>query len=128
MPRPERSRHEKEDEFMGTFLLFVLFCGAVLFPKTAAADQFKEGENLYREKCVICHGLKGNGEGPAGAGFSPRPADFTKPKFWEKKDIDQFIAKTVKKGHPPMPAFNLPPEEIKAIIDYISHAFKPQSK
>ena len=111
---------------MGKFLLFIVLFGAVLFPKVAApADKIQEGERLFKDKCVLCHGLKGNGEGPAGAGFSPPPADFTKPKFWQKKDIDKFIATTVKNGHPPMPAFNLPPEEIQAIIDYMSHAFKP---
>lgn len=114
---------------MGRFLLFILLGGAVLLPKVAVpADQVQEGEGLYKDKCVLCHGLKGNGEGPAGAGFSPPPADFTKPEFWQKKDVDQFIAKTVKNGHPPMPAFNLPEGEIQAIIDYMSHAFKPQSK
>jgi mono/diheme cytochrome c family protein len=114
---------------MGKFLLFILCCGTLLFPKAAAAaNQFEEGKSLYKEKCVICHGLKGNGEGPAAPGFSHPPADFTKPKFWQKKNIDEFIAKTVKKGHPPMPAFELSPGEIQAIIDYMTHAFKPQSK
>ena len=114
---------------MGKALMFFLLFGALLFPKAAAAaDQFDEGKNLYGEKCVICHGLLGNGDGPASAAFSPPPADFTNPKFWQRQDIDQFIANTVKNGHPPMPAFNLPPNEIKAIIDYITHAFKPPSK
>ena len=110
-------------------LMFFLLFGALLFPKAAAAaDQFDEGKNLYGEKCVICHGLLGNGQGPASAAFSPPPADFTNPQFWQKQDVDQFIANTVKNGHPPMPAFNLPPREIKAIIDYMSHAFKPTAK
>jgi mono/diheme cytochrome c family protein len=117
---------------MGKFLLFILcfLCFEVVFyPGAAAAsDPFEGGERLYKEKCVICHGLKGNGEGPAGAAFSPHPTDFTKPQFWQKKDIDRFIAETVKKGHSPMPAFDLAPEEIRAIIGYMSHAFKPTSK
>jgi mono/diheme cytochrome c family protein len=106
-------------------LFFVVFFFLIT---TAPADQFDEGKTLYGEKCVICHGLLGNGEGPASAAFSPPPADFTKPQFWQRQDIDQFIANTVKNGHPPMPAFNLPPEEIKSIIDYMSHTFKPPTK
>jgi mono/diheme cytochrome c family protein len=114
---------------MKNSMLFILFFGVFLLLKmTAAADQLDEGKNLYGEKCVICHGLLGNGQGPASAAFSPPPADFTNPQFWQKQDVDQFIANTVKNGHPPMPAFNLPPGEIKAIIDYMSHAFKPTSK
>ena len=114
---------------MKNSMVFILFFGVFLLLKmTAAADQFDEGKNLYGEKCVICHGLLGNGEGPASAAFSPPPANFTKPQFWQRQDIDQFIANTVKNGHPPMPAFNLPPDEIKAIINYMSHAFKPPTK
>ena len=114
---------------MRKVVLFILLFGALLFPKlAAAADQLDEGKNLYGEKCVICHGLMGNGKGPASVSFSPPPADFTKPQFWQKPGVDEFIASTVKNGHPPMPAFNLPPEEIKAIIDYMSHAFKPPTK
>ncbi len=33
------------------------------------------------------------------------------------------IAETIRKGHGPMPAFVLKPDEIKAIVDYMSHAF-----
>ena len=114
---------------MAKFLLFILCFGVLLFPeRPGASDPFEVGDRLYKQKCVICHGLKGDGEGPAGAAFSPHPTDFTKPQFWQKKEIDQFIANTVKQGHPPMPAFDLAPEEIQAIIDYMSHAFKPASK
>src|SRR5439155_7474203 len=30
-----------------------------------------------RDRCVGCHGLKGNGKGPAASFLSPAPADFT---------------------------------------------------
>ena len=114
---------------MGKFLLFILCCGAVLLPKAAAADDhIAEGKHLYRQKCQICHGVKGNGEGPAHAAFYPHPTNFTTPEFWKRKDINTFIATTVREGHAPMPAFSLPSEEIQAIIDYMSHTFKPQSK
>ena len=41
-------------------------------------------------------------------------------------DIDALITKTIKNGHNAMPAFDLTPEEIQAIIDYLSQAFKPK--
>ncbi|MCK9296024.1 MAG: c-type cytochrome [Desulfobulbaceae bacterium] len=114
---------------MGKFLLFILCIGAAIVPKAAvAADQNDEGKELYRQKCVMCHGQEGNGEGPARAAFSPPPTDFTAPQFWQRKDIDQFIATTVKNGHGSMPAFELPPENIQAITDYMTHAFRQASQ
>lgn len=33
------------------------------------------GRDLYAANCAICHGTQGDGDGPAGAGLSPRPAN-----------------------------------------------------
>ena len=37
------------------------------------------GLALYRERCVVCHGVAGRGDGPGGAGLPKRPADLTAP-------------------------------------------------
>jgi mono/diheme cytochrome c family protein len=89
----------------------------------ARGDEYATGRSLYEEKCMICHGANGKGDGPAASGFSKKPADFTQAKVWEG-DAEKKIAETIRKGHGPMPAFRLTPDEIKAIIDYMSHAFK----
>jgi mono/diheme cytochrome c family protein len=92
--------------------------------KGIEASEYNIGKDIYENKCQMCHGLKGDGNGPAAAAFHPKPANFTDSKFWQRKDIDKFISNTVENGHGMMPAFNLKPDEIKAIIDYLSHAFK----
>ncbi len=33
------------------------------------------GRDLYAANCTMCHGTQGDGDGPAGAGLSPRPAN-----------------------------------------------------
>jgi mono/diheme cytochrome c family protein len=33
------------------------------------------GRDLYAANCAICHGTRGEGDGPAGSGLSPRPAN-----------------------------------------------------
>ena len=99
--------------------------GATLFlAGNAGADEYSQGKKLYGDKCQICHGVKGDGNGPAGEALSPKPADFTKPKFWQG-DADQKITDTIENGHGMMPSFDLDPAEIKEIIDYLSHTFKP---
>ena len=115
---------------MKKIVLFIVYvCGASLlldfgpFSSPAAAGEYDLGKNLYEEKCQLCHGANGKGDGPASSAFSPGPADFTDPKFWQG-DSEKKITESVRNGKGPMPAFSLTPAEIKEIIDYLSHAFK----
>ena len=101
-----------------------LFFGiAVVLTTSAKESEYGQGKKLYGSHCQICHGEKGDGKGPAASALSPTPADFAKPSFWEG-DVDKKITDTILHGHGPMPAFNLKPDEIKAIIDYMAHTFR----
>jgi mono/diheme cytochrome c family protein len=43
----------------------------------ANAVSLARGKQLYEEAgCASCHGVSGRGDGPAGRGLRPRPADF----------------------------------------------------
>jgi len=86
-----------------------------------------KGKQLYTNKCQLCHGVRGDGKSRAAAFLNSKPADFTDSKFWEKED-EKKMAETIENGKGEMPAFNLKPEEIKALIDYITNSFKPQTK
>ena len=37
----------------------------------------ERGRRLYREACAPCHGIDGNGQGPAAQALQPKPQDFT---------------------------------------------------
>lgn len=41
------------------------------------APDLAVGAQLYQEHCASCHGERGDGRGPAGAGLDPPPIDFT---------------------------------------------------
>ncbi len=43
------------------------------------ATSIANGLRLYQANCAICHGESGYGDGPAGRGLRPRPADLTAP-------------------------------------------------
>jgi len=92
----------------------------VLWAERSSGIEYELGEKLYNDKCNLCHGRQGDGNGPAAVAFSPKPANFTDPKFWQSID-DKKIADTIRKGHGMMPAFDLSPEQIKAITEYLNH-------
>lgn len=51
-------------------------------PKPAVTDEFRaQGKTLYIQRCSFCHGLLGDGNGPAAAYMDPRPRDFTLGTF-----------------------------------------------
>ena len=112
---------------MVLYSLLGMFLGITMFAaRSNGGNEYGEGKNLYTSKCQICHGIKGDGNGPAAFALSPKPRNFTKADFWQK-DVEEKITTTVTHGKSHMPAFSLKPEEIKAIIYYMSHTFKPGS-
>ena len=106
------------------FITVVLCLGAaVLWTDAAQGDSYDQGKSIYEQKCTICHGAGGKGDGPAAAALAKHPADFNKSEFWQG-DAEKKITDAIRNGRSPMPAFDLSSEEIKAIIDYLEHAFK----
>ncbi len=98
---------------------------AVLWTGISAGEDDK-GKMLYTSKCQLCHGIKGDGNGRAAAYLGSKPADFTDPKFWREND-DKKITHIIENGQDEMPAFELKPEEMKALIGYL-HSFNPSAK
>jgi DMSO reductase family type II enzyme heme b subunit len=51
-------------------------------PMPEATDALREqGQAIYFKRCSFCHGLLGDGEGPAAKYLDPRPRDFTLGTF-----------------------------------------------
>src|SRR5712691_8234238 len=57
--------------------------GRVLAPPTEAQQPGDpaQGKVIYEKKCLLCHGEKGDGNGPAAPLLDPKPRDFTKGKY-----------------------------------------------
>jgi cytochrome c5 len=104
----------------------ICFMTVVLWIGTSIGAE-DNGKDLYASKCQLCHGVKGNGKGSAAAYLGAQPADFTSHEFWETH-TEKDISNTIQNGRGEMPAFDFKPDELKAIIDYITHTFKPEKK
>ena len=48
---------------------------------TITAAQLEKGRKEYMHYCYACHGVNGDGEGPAGQGYRPPPRDFRTASF-----------------------------------------------
>ncbi|MBI5756291.1 MAG: c-type cytochrome [Nitrospirae bacterium] len=43
---------------------------------SAVTGDWNRGERIFRKNCVVCHGQRGDGKGPASTLLNPRPKDF----------------------------------------------------
>ncbi len=95
-----------------------------------ASDRDGTARGLYREHCVHCHGITGDGAGPTAAFLNPYPRDFRLGKFKYKStplgvppthdDLHRVLAEGV--PGTAMPSFKrLPAEELGALIDYVRY-------
>lgn len=88
-----------------------------------------EGRSIYRSACAPCHGLRGDGEGPAARAIDPKPRDFTAGVFKLRTtpsgalptDLDLF--RTISEGVPGtwMPAWQdlLSENQRWAVLAYV---------
>ncbi len=102
-------------------LLICLLTFSLGAGRALAAEE--PGKSVYMSKCALCHGPQGDGKGPAAATLTTSPGDFTSSKFWQG-DVPKKIEDSITSGKGVMPAQNLKPEEIKAVTEYITKAFK----
>ena len=90
--------------------------------------QLALGLEVYTKRCVQCHGVSGDGAGPAADYMFPRPRDYRKGMFKftttpygykpRKSDLMDTIVRGVRGTS--MPSFKLlSKEELDAVVDYV---------
>jgi mono/diheme cytochrome c family protein len=93
-------------------------------PLKPTAENLAAGRKLYEERCALCHGAKGFGDGPAGAALNPPPANIA-ALMQRPMATDGYLYWSIAEGGAPlgspMPAFKdaLKPDQIWQIILYI---------
>lgn len=89
-----------------------------------------KGQGLYRQHCVHCHGVSGDGKGPTAAFLNPYPRDFTMGKFKFNStrigvpsthdDLHRILMNGI--NGTAMPSFALLDKgEINALVDYVKY-------
>ncbi len=88
-------------------------------PLKGNEESLKKGKKLYGQQCATCHGIKGKGDGVAGAALTPHPANFTSSKVQSQSDGAIFWK--ISSGRPPMAAYKdiLTSEQRWQLVNYI---------
>jgi mono/diheme cytochrome c family protein len=95
-----------------------------------ASDENGAQRGLFRQHCAVCHGISGDGRGPAAALLDPYPRDFrrgvlkyTSTAGGAKPARDDLKrALSIGNADTAMPSFvNLPDNEIAALVEYVKY-------
>jgi mono/diheme cytochrome c family protein len=60
-------------------------------------DARKEASDIFKDRCVTCHGEQGRGDGPGASNLMPKPMDFHNSN-WQVSVSDADIAKAIVHG------------------------------
>ena len=107
--------------------------GSFLKPKLLidAGDSHSDlarGQAVYQQRCVQCHGVSGDGNGPSAKFMYPRPRDYRKGVFkfastpYGKRPLRDDLVRTVRQGirGTSMPGFSLLAEQDQqSVVDYV---------
>ena len=79
----------------------VLLCGLPAVTRAAApsAAAVSEAQQIFKSRCVMCHGETGKGDGAAAAALNPKPRDLSSAE-WQKSVTDEHIEKIIREGGP----------------------------
>lgn len=122
-PELQTALEDELRKYAGTYVEPKLLIDADIKTET-----LEKGQAVYQKRCVQCHGISGDGNGPAAPEMYPQPRDYRKGIFkftstsYGSKPLKSDLVRTVKRGirGTSMPAFPLlPDDEVEAVVDYV---------
>jgi cytochrome c5 len=100
---------------------------AAATPPPPPPSPASEAKDVFRKKCVTCHGDQGQGDGPGAAALDPKPRKFS-DQTWQAATTDEHIAKTIVLGGPgvglspgmaPNPELANKPEVVQELVKIV---------
>ena len=96
-------------------------------PAEPAEDPVATAKDIYANRCTVCHGVTGKGDGDGSAALDPKPRDFTSAE-WQSSVTDEHLQKIIVYGGiavqkaPTMPAnpdLDAKPEVVAELVKLI---------
>jgi high-affinity iron transporter len=89
----------------------------------------EKGKASFAMNCVLCHGEKGDGNGPAGAAMNPKPRNFVTEKFKAGDSVEKIFEVTTNGlKDTSMAGYSFLPEEERWALAYYVRTFRPAKK
>ena len=87
---------------------------------TPPMDETALGNKVYAERCALCHGAEGKGDGTAAAGLDPKPRNHTDGAYMKTR-TDEDLLNVIRNGKGGMPAWGsvLSEQEIAAALKHV---------
>ncbi len=89
-------------------------------PPAPTTPSLALGEKVFKQRCALCHGPGGHGDGPAAAALKPHPRNFHDTAYMKSRTDDQLLL-TIHNGKGPMPAWKsiLTEVEMRSALLYV---------
>lgn len=100
-----------------TFTLEQSKLAANPLPKTST--NLQNGRIYYGYYCLMCHGAKGDGNGPVGESYVPKPADLSAPAVTKLSDGELYKRMLTGIGHDPVMGQTVLPNQRWPIVMYV---------
>ena len=85
----------------------------------ANRENIERGATYYGYYCAFCHGPRGNGEGPVGDSYMPKPAPLQGKRLGGMPDRDLLRAMLFGTGHEPVLERVVPPEAYPWLVLFV---------
>ena len=92
-----------------------------------ASDPVAEASEIYTNRCTVCHGATGKGDGAGSAALEPKPRDLTSAE-WQASVTDEHLTKIIVYGGsavgkaatmPANPDLEAKPEVVAELVKYV---------
>jgi hypothetical protein len=86
-------------------------------PLSVNETSLANGKIYYGYYCLMCHGEKGDGNGPVGQGYVPKPTDL--PTLAKMSDGELYRRMLTGKGHDPVMSQTVQPDHRWPLVMYV---------
>lgn len=94
-------------------------------PPSADQETLRLGKIYYGYYCIMCHGAKGDGNGPVGQSYTPKPTDLSSTKL---SDQELYLRMLTGVGHDPVLSQTVLVDHRWPIVAYVRQFGSVQKK